>query len=86
MTLPNLVDDAINSRQSVRQFLPKPVPKEAIEHLLSLASRAPSGTNTQPWKTYVLQGSSLSSLVDKVCEVHTSFATNPALAADYKEE
>jgi nitroreductase len=80
------VDDAISSRQSVRQFLPKQVPREVIEHLLALASRAPSGTNTQPWKTYVLQGNSLSTLVDKVCDVHTSFAANPALAADYKEE
>ncbi|MFM9899809.1 MAG: nitroreductase [Polaromonas sp.] len=79
------VDEAISSRQSVRQFLPTPVPRALIEHLLDLASRAPSGTNTQPWKTYVLQGNSLSSLVDKVCEVHTSFATNPALAADYTE-
>ena len=80
------VDAAISSRQSVRQFLPKPVPRASIEHLLDLASRAPSGTNTQPWKTYVLQGNSLNTLVDKVCEVHTSFAANPALAADYQEE
>ena len=82
----NPVDEAISSRQSVRQFLPKPVPRALIEHLLDLASRAPSGTNTQPWKTYVLQRNSLSTLVGKVCEVHTTFAANPALAADYKEE
>ena len=83
--LPNAVDDAINSRQSVRQFLPKAVPRALIEHLLSLASRAPSGTNTQPWRAYVLQGNSLSSLVSQVCTVHDAIARNPALAADYKE-
>lgn len=82
---PNAVDNAINSRQSVRQFLPTPVPRALIEHLLGLASRAPSGTNTQPWKAYVLQGQSLASLIDKVCAVHTAVAANPALAADYKE-
>ncbi|MBC7547414.1 MAG: nitroreductase [Polaromonas sp.] len=83
---PHPVDEAISSRQSVRQFLPTPVPHVLIEQLLDLASRAPSGTNTQPWKTYVLQGNSLSRLVDQVCSVHASFAANPALAADYKEE
>ena len=85
-TSPHPVDEAISSRQSVRQFLPKPVPRALIEHLLDLASRAPSGTNTQPWKTYVLQGHTLNTLVSKVCEVHTAFATTPALAADYQEE
>jgi nitroreductase len=86
-TLPqHAVDEAISSRQSVRQFLDTPVPRAAIEHLLALASRAPSGTNTQPWKTYVLQGDSLSRLVEQVCGVHTALAVNPALAADYKEE
>ena len=81
----NPVDEAINSRQSVRQFLPRPVPREMIEHLLNLASRAPSGTNTQPWKAYVLQGNSLSSLICKVCTVHDAIALDPALAGDYKE-
>ena len=50
------VDAAISTRMSARAFLPKPVPRATIEHLLTLASRAPSGTNTQPWKVYVLGG------------------------------
>ena len=82
----NPVDHAIDSRQSMREFLPKPVPRATIEHLLELASRAPSGTNTQPWKAYVLQGASKDSLVDKVCQAHDALRANPALAAEYKEE
>ena len=87
LTVPllNPVDEAINSRQSVRQFLPQLVPRELIEHLLDMASRAPSGTNTQPWKAYVLQGDSLRRLVSAVCSVHDAIALNPALAADYQE-
>jgi nitroreductase len=50
------VDEAIASRHAVRAFLPTPVPRELVEHLLAVASRAPSGTNTQPWKVYVLTG------------------------------
>jgi nitroreductase len=82
----NAVDEAIVSRQSIRQFLPKPVPRETIAHLLEVASRAPSGTNTQPWKVYVLQGTSRDMLVEKVCQAHDAIYANPALAADYKEE
>lgn len=80
------VDSAILSRMSVRAYLPKPVEREKIEHMLSLASRAPSGTNTQPWRVYVLQGASRQSLVDKVCAAHDAIRDNPALAGQYKEE
>ncbi len=82
----NAVDQAIASRQSMRQFLPTPVPKETIAHLLALASRAPSGTNTQPWKAYVLQGASRDALVAKVCQAHDALRANPALVAEYREE
>ena len=82
----NAVDDAINSRQSMREFLPKPVPRELISHLLEVAIRAPSGTNTQPWRTYVLQGGSRDALVAKVCAAHDALRANPALAAEYREE
>ena len=51
-----LVDEAIVTRRSLRAFLPTPVPRSAIEEILAVASRAPSGTNTQPWKVYVLTG------------------------------
>ncbi len=80
------VDAAITSRMSVRAFLPDPVPRATIEHLLRLASRAPSGTNTQPWKVYVLQGASRDSLVEKVCAAHDALRADPGLAAEYREE
>jgi nitroreductase len=82
---PASVDAAIVGRMSVRGFLPHPVPREVLEHLLALASRAPSGTNTQPWKVYVLQGASKDALVSKVCAAHDAMRDNPALAADYQE-
>ncbi len=82
----NAVDDAINSRQSMREFLPKPVPRELISHLLEVASRAPSGSNAQPWKPYVLQGASRDTLTAKVCAAHDALRATPALAAEYREE
>ncbi|MFL6693189.1 MAG: nitroreductase [Ramlibacter sp.] len=83
---PDSVADAINSRFSARAFLPEPVPRDTIERMLALASRAASGTNTQPWKVYVLQGASRDSLVDKVCAAHDAIYANPALAQEYREE
>ncbi len=83
---PKSVDAAIQSRFSARAFLSTPVPRETIETILQVASRAASGTNTQPWKTYVLQGASRDGLVEKVCAAHDALRDNPALAAQYKEE
>jgi nitroreductase len=77
---------ALESRFSARAFLPRQVPRETIERLLQLASRAPSGTNTQPWKVYVLQGESRDGLVRKVCAAHDAVYANPALSVEYTEE
>ncbi len=83
---PNPVDQAITSRMSVRAFRPDPVEPGTLMQLLELASRAPSGTNTQPWKVYVLQGASRDALVDKVCSAHDALRANPELGAQYREE
>ena len=50
------VEEAITGRRSIRAFLPKPVPRELIERILLIAGRAPSGSNVQPWKVWVLDG------------------------------
>lgn len=81
----NTVDTAITSRMSTRAFTQQEVPRALLEQILEVSSRAPSGTNTQPWKVYVLQGASRNSLVEKACAAHDAIRANPALAADYKE-
>ena len=48
------VSSAVDKRKSVRKFLPTPVKEETVRRLLELASRAPSGGNTQPWHVYVV--------------------------------
>ena len=68
------VDAAITSRRSIRALLPTPVPRDLIERILEVASRAPSGTNTQPWKVYVLTGAAKQGLSTKI---QASFAANP---------
>ena len=79
------VQQAIDTRMSARAFTQQAVPRELIAELLAQASRAPSGTNTQPWKVYVLQGRSRDSLVDKVCAAHDEVRAHPEKAAEYRE-
>ena len=83
---PASVDAAIESRFSSRAFLPTPVSRETIKDILRVACRAASGTNTQPWKVYVLQGASRDALVEKVCAAHDAIYADPAVAAAYREE
>jgi len=76
------VDAAITSRHSVRAFLPTPVPREVIEDILRVASRAPSGTNIQPWKVRVLTGEALKRFTATLMAVHD----DPQQAAAQREE
>lgn len=75
------VDAAITSRRSLRAFLPTPVPREMLADILQIAARAPSGTNTQPWKVYVLTGESLRSLSEQVRAAYD----DPVVAAQHHE-
>jgi nitroreductase len=62
------VDEAITSRRSVRAFKSDPVARETVAHILEVASRAPSGTNIQPWNVHVFTGDALRSLCDVVLD------------------
>jgi nitroreductase len=76
------VDAAITTRRSLRAFLPRPVPRQTIEDILAVASRSPSGTNTQPWKVYVLTGDAKTELSRKIMAAHD----DPAERATHTEE
>jgi nitroreductase len=76
------VDAAITSRHSVRAFLPTPVPRETVHDILRVASRAPSGTNTQPWKVHVLGGRKLAELSGEIRRAYD----DPQVVATHDEE
>ncbi len=77
-----IVDAAITSRHSIRAFLPDAVSREDIDRILEVAARAPSGTNTQPWKVSVLTGAAKTRLSDAIMAVHE----DPALSSQHTEE
>lgn len=76
------VDQAITSRRSIRAYLPTPVPRQTIEEILAVAARAPSGTNTQPWKVHVLTGAARQRLSERICAAHD----DPAQRSQHTEE
>ena len=60
---PMTIAEAITGRQSIRAYKKTPVARATIERILDVASRAPSGSNIQPWKVRVLTGAAR----DKLC-------------------
>ncbi len=62
------VSEALATRKSIRAFRPDPISLETVKQILTLAARAPSGGNLQPWKVYVLIGEARDELVRRVAE------------------
>jgi nitroreductase len=52
-------DEVILGRRSIRGFKPDAVSKDVIKEVISLAMRAPSSLNTQPWNFFVVSGEPL---------------------------
>jgi nitroreductase len=68
------VTEAVTARHSARAFLARPVPRATLEEILTLAARAPSGGNLQPWHVDVLAGDALADLKARVM---ASLAADP---------
>jgi len=77
------VDAAITSRRSIRAFLPTPVAREDVEAILQVAARAPSGTNTQPWKAYVLTGAAKERLCARIVATYKDPEQNRQHTEEY---
>lgn len=60
------IKQAIEQRHSTRAFTDQEVTREQIERILSTASHAPSGANTQPWQVAIVSGKSKLNLQQKI--------------------
>ncbi len=58
--------EAIESRRSVRAYLPTPVPQETVAAIMELSLRSPSGTNMQPWTVHAVSGAVKQGIADDV--------------------
>jgi nitroreductase len=60
------VEEAIRGRQSVRAYLKQPVERALVRRILETAGRAPSGSNIQPWRAWVVDGSARDALCSEI--------------------
>ncbi|MCB1546135.1 MAG: nitroreductase family protein, partial [Rhodoblastus sp.] len=75
------IERAIGGRKSVRAYLDRPVPQETVARILEIASRAPSGTNMQPWRVHVVAGEAKDKLSKAILDHFTSGGLR---ASEYK--
>jgi nitroreductase len=54
-----IFDKIVSARRSLRGFLPQPVDAATLDKVFSVAQRAPSNCNTQPWVVHVVSGDKL---------------------------
>ncbi|BDU71537.1 nitroreductase family protein [Mesoterricola silvestris] len=73
--------DAVDSRRSIRAFLPDPVPAEVLDRCLDAALKAPSTSNLQPWRFVLLQSPEARAGAVKVCLGQAPAASAPLLVA-----
>ncbi|MDP2917036.1 MAG: nitroreductase family protein, partial [Dehalococcoidia bacterium] len=70
--------EAIKLRKSIRAYKPAPVPRDTITKILEVATRSPSGMNTQPWEFTVLGGKVLDDLRQALrAQVNAGVPINP---------
>jgi nitroreductase len=74
------VEEAVSTRRSVRGFRPDPIDLGIVERILTVASRAPSGSNIQPWSVHLLVGEPLRALGE---ELTATFLSGEPERPDY---
>ena len=59
-------ETVVRSRRSVRGFQKREVPQGLLNKVFDIARWAPSGTNIQPWQTYVASGATKDALREQM--------------------
>jgi nitroreductase len=72
---------AVESRRTVRDFLPDPVPEEVLARALDAARLAPSSSNLQPWEFVVLRDPEARLAANAACLDQQPARTAPVLLA-----
>ena len=71
-TSDQIIRKVVRERSSKRNFLPNAVSIDVVKEIIRDASRAPSGTNTQPWKVTCVTGETKKKLTNAVLEAAES--------------
>ncbi len=72
---------AVESRRTVRDFLPDPVPQEVLDRALDAARLAPSSSNLQPWEFVIIRDPAIRRSAEAACLDQGPAKTAPVLIA-----
>ena len=71
--------EALSTQRAIRYFKPDPVPQELIWKVIEAGTRAPSGSNMQPWGFVVVQDAANRKRIAD--QLRTQFGSNPTMKA-----
>ncbi len=73
--------EVIKTRRSIRSYKADPVPEESLRRVLNAARIAPSGSNRQPWRFYVVKSPEKKRRVAQACGGQTWIDQAPIVIA-----
>jgi nitroreductase len=73
--------EAVETRRTVRDFLPDPVPPEVLDRCLDAARLAPSSSNLQPWEFVIIRNPEARRAANAACLDQSAARTAPLLVA-----
>lgn len=81
------VTEALESRHSVRAFLPEPIPEATLRRVFGAAQHAPSWCNIQPWQVWLTFDDTTRALTAALTEAAASRPPEPDFQwpGDYPE-
>ena len=71
----------MESRRTIRDFLPEAVPQEVLDRCLDAARLAPSSSNLQPWEFVIIRDPAARRLANAACLDQLPAKTAPVLLA-----
>ncbi|MCP2013170.1 nitroreductase [Deinococcus sp. HSC-46F16] len=85
LTRPQTVTEAIESRRSIRKFVPEPMDQNDLREILRLASLAPSAWNAQTWRFAVVQDPQLKEQLREAAYGQAQVTNAPAVIVVYSD-
>jgi nitroreductase len=73
--------DVIKTRRSIRKYKKEPVPDNSLNRILNSARLAPSGSNRQKWKYYVVKDQKMINKLASACGEQDWIAQAPVVIA-----
>lgn len=71
----------VDSRRSIRKFLPDSVPQEVLDRCLDSALKAPSSSNLQHWEFVIIRSPEVRAQAERVCLDQKVLQSAPLLIA-----